>query len=389
MIKILIGGDYYPVKEIEAFHKTTKKPSSLFGDLLSEIETVDYAIYNQEYPLTKSNEKYYKYGPNLKGNPICIKAVADAGFNIATLANNHTLDFGEDGMNDTVSVCKQNNIVPIGWGKNLNESRQVHIIEKNGVKVALLNCAENEFNTAKQNSGGAYPLNIIDNTRLIQELKKAVDHIIMIIHGGTDFCHYPSPRMVDQYRFYAENGVSAIIGHHTHHVSGYEVYKGVPIFYSIGNLIYPYTWNSDCQETLVIKFKATKDHLDFKILPYRFSTPNMRLEKIDKESDENFFFRLKKYSEALSENQVLLEKWSEHINSTYSRTVYYTLLTRTPYILHKIARKLKILNFYEVLVKRYDKRMLALWNINRCETHQDAVQYLLDEQYREYVKKNK
>ena len=82
-------------------------------------------------------------------------------------------------------------------------------------------------------------MNIIANTRSIKEAKKLADVVILIIHGGHEYYHYPSPRMVEQYRlYYAEQGASIIVGHHSHYISGYEIFEGVPIFYGLGNFLF-------------------------------------------------------------------------------------------------------------------------------------------------------
>ena len=61
----------------------------------------------------------------------------------------------------------------------------------------------------------------------------------MIVHGGHECYNLPSPRMQKQYLFYADQGADIVVGHHTHCISGYEVYKGVPIYYSLGNFCLP------------------------------------------------------------------------------------------------------------------------------------------------------
>src|SRR5690554_8220427 len=84
-------------------------------------------------------------------------------------------------------------------------------------------------------------MNIIYNTNQIKEAKATHDKVIVIIHGGHEYYNLPSPRMQKQYRFYAEQGADIIISHHTHCISGKEVYKGVPIYYSLGNFLFTNT----------------------------------------------------------------------------------------------------------------------------------------------------
>src|SRR5690606_16683331 len=112
---------------------------------------------------------------------------------------------------------------------------------------------------------------VIDNVRQIKREKQISDKVIVIVHGGHEYYNLPSPRMVKQYRFYAENGADLVVGHHTHCISGHETYNGVPIFYSLGNFLFTkpsrhQSWyNGLVLEIFVDKFQD----IDVKIHPVR------------------------------------------------------------------------------------------------------------------------
>ena len=72
----------------------------------------------------------------------------------------------------------------------------------------------------------------------IEEAKKKADFVVVIAHGGHEHYNLPSPRMKKWYRFFVDAGAHAVVGHHTHIISGYEVYKDAPIFYSLGNFCF-------------------------------------------------------------------------------------------------------------------------------------------------------
>src|SRR6185369_4870371 len=104
--------------------------------------------------------------------------------------------------------------------------------------------------------------------------------VIVIIHGGHEYYHLPSPRMVKQYRFYAENGADAIIGHHTHCTSGYEVYKNVPIFYSLANFLFTLNSKHECWYTGLILQLEISQHKDisFELYPIKQQRKNFNVE---------------------------------------------------------------------------------------------------------------
>ena len=106
------------------------------------------------------------------------------------------------------------------------------------MKIAILNFCENEWSIAEDDSPGANPMDIIDNTNHIREAKASHDKVIVIVHGGHEYYNLPSPRMQKQYRFYADQDADIVVGHNTHCISGSEMYKGVPIYYSLGNFLF-------------------------------------------------------------------------------------------------------------------------------------------------------
>src|SRR5690554_2655087 len=229
---ILITGDLVISKE---YHS-----SNIDDNIVSLFKNSDLNIVNLEAPVTNSNKTINKTGPNIKSHEQSTKDVLDKlDIDVVTLANNHVLDYDEQGVADTLSFCKANNIRPVGAGMNLEEASKTLYVDTIEGKIAIINFAENEWTCATKETAGANPMDLIENFKQIKKAKEKADFVIVIVHGGNEHHHYPSPRMVKQYRFYAENGADAVVGHHTHCVSGYERHKNVPIFYSIGNFLFP------------------------------------------------------------------------------------------------------------------------------------------------------
>src|SRR5690606_9777787 len=113
-----------------------------------------------------------------------------------------------------------------------------------------------------------YTFDFIDNLKAIRDLKKTVDKVILIYHGGREHYQLPTPEQRRRLRFFIENGVDAIVAHHTHCVSGYEYFAGKPIVYSLGNFIFDYkakyqkgTWT----EGMSVILSLMDIHSNFKI----------------------------------------------------------------------------------------------------------------------------
>ena len=105
-ISILITGDFCPHKRIEKeFLKGNYE--SIYNGFQKVANGCDLVITNLECPLTLSNNPIKKTGPNLKANPECIEGIKFGGFNVVTLANNHIMDYGKQGLSETISLCKK------------------------------------------------------------------------------------------------------------------------------------------------------------------------------------------------------------------------------------------------------------------------------------------
>jgi len=109
------------------------------------------------------------------------------------LANNHINDYGLKGIDDTIKICKQNNLLTVGAGLNYNEENNLLYYQHNGIKIAIISFAENEFNTIDLEKGGSSYLDIIDIVGKIIEAKKQADHVIIFSHSGNEHYVYPSP----------------------------------------------------------------------------------------------------------------------------------------------------------------------------------------------------
>jgi len=197
-----------------------------------------HCLLNLEFPLCNNDTPISKSGPAIKASPFTIKAVQSAGFDVVGLANNHIMDYGENGLQETLSVCREHNIKTCDAEINLKEAQQPRIIDNNGVSIAIIAIAGHEFNIATENTSRAAPLDLIDNIRQIDEEKSRADIVIVTIHGGNEYFPFPRPGLRKSYLFYVDKGADAIVCHHSHVPATYEIHNNRPIFYGLGNWIF-------------------------------------------------------------------------------------------------------------------------------------------------------
>ena len=157
-MKILIAGDFCPRNRTAiAFEK--EDYASVLDEVRSITSEADYCIVNMERPLVTSDVKpIEKCGPNLRCTPNGVKALKFAGFDCVTLANNHFLDYGEKGAEETLATLDALNVDYVGGGMNIAQASRVFYKDIKGRRLAIINCCEHEFSIATDTSAGSNPL---------------------------------------------------------------------------------------------------------------------------------------------------------------------------------------------------------------------------------------
>lgn len=282
-MNILIAGDFCPQHRVaELFER--EDYASVLNDVQNVVKEVDYSIVNLECPVTKGGESpITKWGPGLHCSEKSLEALKWVGFECVTLANNHFLDFKEGGVENTLTACKKYGFDTVGGGKNLREASKILYKEIDGDTLAIINCCEHEFSIATETTSGSNPLNPIQQYYAIQEARKNADYVLVIVHGGHEYFQLPSPRMQETYRFFIDAGADAVVNHHQHCFSGYEMYKESPIFYGLGNFCFDFGGcvNKKWNEGYMVLFH-TGAVKSFEIIPYNQCSEQARVRLLNK-----------------------------------------------------------------------------------------------------------
>lgn len=265
-MRILIAGDLVPtLSNIDLFNNADIK--SLLGNELYNLwNTVESRIVNLEVPLIDVNNPIKKCGPNLSAPTSSIKGIKALNPSLLTLANNHILDQGENGLKKTEELLIQNNIPYVGVGKNVNDASKPYIFKDNNKTIGIYSCAENEFTIATNLRAGANPFDPLESLDHIQELKSKCDYVIVLYHGGKEHYRYPSPYLQKVSRKMVEKGADVIICQHSHCIGCYEKYNDSFIVYGQGNFIFDDCDNEFWNTSLLIEVEVT-NKLDLKFVP--------------------------------------------------------------------------------------------------------------------------
>lgn len=373
-MKILIAGDYCPIGRTRKLLSDSNY-NDLFNGYDKLIKTVDFSVVNFECPLTTATKKIDKTGPCLKTEDInSIKALKFLGFDLLTLANNHIQDYGGEGVLDTISNIKSEGLDYVGAGADRNLAEQPFIKVIKGLKVGFINIAENEFCAAEDNLPGANTFDFIENTRLIKELKKKVDKVILIYHGGREHYQLPSPEQRKRLRYFITCGVDAIIAHHTHCFSGYEYYENKPIIYSLGNFIFDYKkkyqqglWT----EGMSIILSLENNEFKVELIPHLQGRKNdFTLKLLGGLEKENFLKRVDDLNKKIEDDTLFYETWEEYLK-TQENFYYASFYLRNIYL-----RALFMKGFLPVSWLKSKHRLLLL-NLLRCEAHSEISRNIL------------
>lgn len=181
-----------------------------------------------------------KRGPNLSNNVKVVEILKKLNVVAVCLANNHIMDFGATGLEDTIRLLESNGIKYFGAGKNIKEALQPLILELDKRKICIFGFGWNIEETvyATENSAGCAPRceDIILSS--ISDAKKLVDDIVVCLHWGFEYNRLPMPYDINLAHNIIKSGAELIIGHHPHCVQPKEVFCGKSIYYSLGNFYF-------------------------------------------------------------------------------------------------------------------------------------------------------
>ena len=233
-MKALLLGDLSPTAENRDLF-SSNDIQTLFTDTLGLFQGNDINLVNIECALTDEPTPIAKIGPAIAAPTNTANVMKAIGVNYCSLSNNHFFDHGRAGAASGLKALKDAGIQPTGWGDNYEDSRKNLIVEKDGEKVAIVAVCEHEYSYALEDRMGSRPFCPIDTLEDIREAKKTADRVIVIYHGGKEYCNYPSPRLMKVCRAMVKNGADVILTQHSHCIGCYEQYMGGHILYGQGN----------------------------------------------------------------------------------------------------------------------------------------------------------
>lgn len=298
--------------------------NEIFTDeIIHTIREHNIACCNFEAPVIENKIKELtKVGPVIKQDASSISTLEEAGFNLFSLANNHIMDYGIEGLHNTIASIR--NASYIGASTDYNKAYEHFEKDINGVRVCIMSVAENGFGAAINNKGGYAWFGDPTLTERIKINKEKSDFLIIICHAGAENWDYPLPEIRTLYKGWVDLGADLIIAHHPHVVQGWEKYNGGMIYYSLGNFYFEPRIGQEYTDTIgvSVELQKNKDPI-FKELYFKKKETQLTMEE-----NLEFSKHLQKCCEILEPNRYdeYNKKIDELCQSAYSRMYrsYYT-----------------------------------------------------------------
>ena len=210
------------------------------------IQNYDLAFYNQESILGGTELGLSDY-PTFNSPQEFGDSMIDAGFNLVSLANNHTLDRGEKAVLNSCNYWKNKDVLTAGSYSSKEEAEEIKIKEKNGIKYTLLAYTYGT-NGIKVKEGKEYLVNLYSDEKAkadIEKVRDKVDLLMVSMHWGTEYKTEPTETQKKQAEYLSSLGVDIIIGTHPHIIEPITYINDTLVIYSLGNFISAQSTNND------------------------------------------------------------------------------------------------------------------------------------------------
>lgn len=257
IVSLAFVGDIMLNRRVEMMMMANGDYRFPFLKIAKDLTDTDLLFGNLEGPIS---DKGTKVGSiySFRASPEAIEGLEFAGFDVLSLANNHSFDYGKEALQDTFSLLEDAGIDYVGAGSNSEKAFGLLIREVNGLKVGYLaytNLGPKTWRAGQSSPGLAWV-----NEDSFAELKKNIslararsDVLIVSIHAGEEYIKDPSSFQVNFSRLAIDSGADIVIGHHAHVTQKSEEYNGGYIFYGLGNFVFDQSFSNQTMQGQMIK----------------------------------------------------------------------------------------------------------------------------------------
>ena len=257
-VEIVFTGDVELSEYVQSNYNSTGISGVCSNGMQKVLKKADITAVNNEFAFSERGtpaDKQYTF----RVAPSFVSVLTELGIDVAGLANNHSLDYGQEALSDTIDTLNGAGIENTGAGSSLDEASRLIIKEVEGKKFGFLACSR-VIPYASWDVRNAQPglFTCYDPTELVartQAAKSRCDYLFVMIHWGIEHTTKLEAYQSQIGHAVIDAGADAVIGTHPHILQGIEYYGGKPIFYSLGNFIF----NRDISQTAVVRVTVDEE----------------------------------------------------------------------------------------------------------------------------------
>ncbi len=257
-INIILTGDTMLSRNVEQLCRDRNDFDYPFSRISDAIKSADIAFTNLETPLTGGNS--LMRGLVFRGDPRFGAALRRAGFTIVSLANNHILDQGISGLQQTAGILEKSGISFSG-ADAVSLSHKGVVIAAGGCRVGFLSFTDtlNSLRISDYARDGIINYNDTERiTAAVRDMRSRADIVIVSLHWGRELYPEPSERQLDLAASLTSAGADIIAGHHPHVIQPYKRINGGHVFFSLGNFVFDQTSKPETSRALMVSVLVKK-----------------------------------------------------------------------------------------------------------------------------------
>jgi hypothetical protein len=377
MPDFLIAGDFY----LDPAHVGAGPAKTFLSERLIEcIRSHRYAIVNFEAALGDGHRPAAKSGPNLSMTKESSDVLLDTGFNIVTLGNNHTMDFGSGGLQATLDHFRNRDVATIGAGACAESASAPLSLHCEGKSILIFNFCHNEWGIAKKSTPGVNGLNLAHNLSAVRKARFEADILIVITHMGHEYTRFQTPMVKSSLEAFAEAGADLVINHHPHVVGGRIEHESSVIFSSIGNFFFSSSLNTgpaDTRSGLMVSISISESASpSVELIPVRWDPEAELLDILTGVARDEWVARFEETSAVFADPLRTRRCLNDLVFAR--RREYSGRLEPRNSLVFRALRKLGIFDSFWSRARKY-----ALLNVIRCETHREILIHMLEEELRD------
>jgi poly-gamma-glutamate capsule biosynthesis protein CapA/YwtB (metallophosphatase superfamily) len=235
-------------------------PASAFGPYTETLTKADFAMVNLETAVTERGAEEPK-NFHFRSPASAFAAVKAAGIDAVSIANNHTLDYGQIGLLDTLDNAKAAGVPAVGAGRTVAEAYEPYVTTVRGVRIAIVALSQiwelaDQWKATPTRPGIAMAFDKTLTVNAVRKARSLADIVVVYLHWGTEDSNCPNPEQTQIAKLLAANGADIVVGTHAHIPLGDGFIGKTYVHYGLGNFLWARSGSKDTG-VLLVKVKRT------------------------------------------------------------------------------------------------------------------------------------